>query len=271
MLKIFIKIILNLKFLNMNNIFPIFSLFLIGLYLPNVKPQNSTNFYPFGGSFSDTLLPKNDDGSFGPIKLGVALPFFTNVYSNLFVNTNGVLSFLFPVTSPVPLAFPVLAPLIAVFWNDLNPLINGQIYYRESSTPSDLNQAKGDVLKGYPNFVSFVPSRVYVVTWDRVAAFGGSSSAATNTFQAAITTDGILSFLIFNFGSLSLFSKSIAIGGNSGDGINFYKFPEILTTTNSSLATFSNINVPGKWLLKIDTFSNFSSDQSNYLKFLMYF
>ena len=97
--------------------------------------QNSTGFYSFGAAFGNTLFPKNDDGSFGPIKIGVGIPFFSNVYQNLFVNTNGVISFLFPVNSSLPL----IAPLIAVFWNDLNSLINGQIYYRESSSTSDLN------------------------------------------------------------------------------------------------------------------------------------
>ena len=39
----------------------------------------------FGTAFGDTLLPKNDDGSFGPVKLGVNILFFGNIYSNLFV------------------------------------------------------------------------------------------------------------------------------------------------------------------------------------------
>lgn len=232
-----------------------YALFLISFYLPKVKLQNSTGFYSFGGAFGDTLCPKNDDGSFGPIKLGVSIPFFNNVYQNLFVNTNGVISFLFPINSSLPLTFPMLVPLIAVFWNDLNPLINGQIYYRESSSTSDLNQTKSDVLKAYPGLVSFSPSRAYIITWDRVSAYGGSSSA-TNTFQAVISTDGIASFLIFNFGSVSLLSKSIQIGGNSGDGVNFYRFPDNLTISISSISTLSNVNVPGKWVFKVDSLSS---------------
>lgn len=246
----------------MNNILYIFSIFLTVFHLPNVKLQGTSSFLQFGGTTGDSLLPKNDDGSFGPIKLGVGIPFFNNVYPNLFVNTNGVLSFLFPVNQPSPLAFPVLAPLIAVFWNDLNPLTNGQIFYRESSNTFDLNQAKGDVLRANSNLVSFSPTRVYIVTWDRVSAYGGSSSA-TNTFQAAIVTDGTISFLIFNFGSLSLLSKTIQIGGNSGDGVNFYRFPESLTANISSLSTLSNVNVSGKWVFRVDSFSNSSSQQSN--------
>jgi len=239
----------------MNKMLTIYIIFVVSFYLPQVELRNSSNFYSFGTAFGDTLLPKNDDGSFGPVKLGVSLPFFGNVYSNLFVNTNGVISFLFPINSSKPLDFPMFVPLIAVFWNDLNPLTNGQIYYRESSRKSDLSKAKEDVLKSNSNFASFSPSRAYVLTWDKIAAYG-SSSLATNSFQAVIATDGIISFLIFNFGSLSLISKFTQIGGNSGDGVNFYKFPEVLSTNISSLSSLSNINVPGKWVLKIDSFSS---------------
>ena len=239
----------------MNKLLSIYVIFVVSFYLPQVELQNSSNFYSFGTAFGDTLLPKNDDGSFGPVKLGVNIPFFGNIYSNLFVNTNGVISFLFPINSSKPLDFPMFVPLIAVFWNDLNPLTNGQIYYRESSSTSDLSKAKEDVLKSNSNFASFFPSRAYVLTWDKVSAYG-SSSLATNSFQAVIATDGKISFLIFDFGSLSLISKSTLIGGNSGDGVNFYKFPEVLSTSPSSLSSLSNINVPGKWVLKIDSFSS---------------
>ena len=115
------------------------------------------------------------------------------------------------------------------------------------------------------NQISFSPSRVYIITWDQVSAYGGTKSA-TNTFQAVISTDGIASFLIFNFGSLSLLSKSIQIGGNSGDGVNFYKFPDNLTANISSLSTLSNVNVPGKWVFKVDSFSSSSSVKNSNFK-----
>jgi len=158
------------------------------------------------------LLPKNDDGFFGPIKLGVGIPFFGNIYPNLFVNTNGVISFLFPINSSVPLLFPMLVPLIAVFWNDLNPLTSGQIYYRESFSTSDLTKAKEDVVKANVSFASYLPSRSFIITWDQVASYGSSTT-----------------------------------------------FPETFTTNTASLAALSNINVPGKWVFKVDSFSSFAN------------
>jgi alpha-tectorin len=240
----------------MNKILSIYVIFIVCFYLPEVKLQNPSSFHSFGVSFGDTLLPKNDDGFFGPIKLGVGIPFFGNIYPNLFVNTNGVISFLFPINSSVPLLFPMLVPLIAVFWNDLNPLTSGQIYYRESFSTSDLTKAKEDVVKANVSFASYLPSRSFIITWDQVASYGSST---TNTFQAVISTDGKMSFLIFNFGLLGLISKNTQIGGNSGDGVNFYKFPETFTTNTASLAALSNINVPGKWVFKVDSFSSIAN------------
>jgi hypothetical protein len=50
--------------------------------------------YPYGTGVCDTLVPKNDDGSIGPIDLGVPFPFFDKVFSTFYINTNGFLSFL---------------------------------------------------------------------------------------------------------------------------------------------------------------------------------
>ena len=63
-----------------------------------------------------------------------------------------------------------------------------------------LNQAKNDIANIYST--KFKPSRVYIITWDQVAAYNGNSSL-NNTFQLVIATDGKLSFLIFNFGIMS--------------------------------------------------------------------
>ena len=57
------------------------------------KSTNSI-MYPYGTGVCDTLVPKNDDGSIGPIDLGVPFPFFDKVFSTFYINTNGFLSFL---------------------------------------------------------------------------------------------------------------------------------------------------------------------------------
>jgi nidogen (entactin) len=210
------------------------------------------HFHPYGVSFGDVILPENDDGSV-IISLGAKIKYFSNDFQKLFVNTNGVISFLFPTQDFVPIKFPALNPLIAPFWTDLTTLNGGKIFYRESTNINDLKQAK--ILTTSAGFTSFDPTRVFIITWDKVPAYGISSANSTNTFQTVIAISETSTFLNFNYDSLQIFSKSITIGGNMGDGINFYEFPVNFTRNVSNLVSQSNVNVPGKWLLQVDKFN----------------
>jgi len=202
--------------------------------------------YPFGHNSSDISLPKNDDGSYGPIRLNFKLRFFDKVYSKLYVNTNGLISFLSPFNKNYPLNnyIPISTPFISPFWSDINTLIGGQIFYRESSSLSDLYQAKNDIANIYST--TFNPSRVYIVTWDQVAAFNGNSSL-NNTFQLVIATDGKISFLVFNFGNMSWpnsqFEMNSFFGYNAGDNINYYSYPDSFTNNITNVASKSNVNI----------------------------
>jgi WD40 repeat protein len=211
--------------------------------------------YAYGVNSGDTALPKNDDGSYGPISLGVRLPFFNNVYSTIYVNTNGKITFSAPSSAYVAQRFPIATPLIAPFWTDINTNTGGQIFYRESSSSSDLSQAKSDIAKAY--FGAFNPTRLYIATWDQVAAYGGSS-ASNNTFQVVIATDGILSFLVFTFDQMSwpsslLSSTNTNFGYNAGDNINFYSNPNSFTGNIKNVTLLSNVNVPGKWIFMVSS------------------
>jgi WD40 repeat protein len=217
--------------------------------------------YPFGPDSSDISLPKIDDASYGPIRLNFKLRFFNKVYSKLYVNTNGIISFLSPINKNLPLNnyIPISTPFISPFWSDINTLIGGRIYYRDSSSSSDLYKAKNDIVNVYST--TFNPSRVYIITWDQVAAFDGNSSV-NNTFQLVIATDGKISFLVFNFGSISWPNSQFTInsffGYNAGDNINYYSHPDSFTNNITNVASKSNVNLPGKWIF-IVTSANLSS------------
>jgi hypothetical protein len=143
--------------------------------------------YPYGPSSGEFSLPKNDDGSYGPIKTGLKFPFFDKLYSIIFENTNGLISFLSPISkSYLAKKYPMSIPLISPFWSDINTIVGGQIYYRESFCSCDLYQAKSDIANIYS--ATFNPSRLYIITWDQVAAFNGNSSL-NNTFQLVIATE----------------------------------------------------------------------------------
>jgi alpha-tectorin len=212
----------------------------------------STIIYPFGPSLNDISLPKSDDDSYGLIVF--KLPFYNKVYSKIYINTNGLISFLSPISKTYALKnyIPISTPLISPFWSDINTLEGGQIYYRESSCSCDLNLAKTDISNVYS--YSFNPSRVYIITWDQVAAYNGNSSL-NNTFQVVIATDELLSFLIFNFGDMawpnSQFSMNSFFGYNTGDNINSYSYPDSFTNNITSVSSDSNVNIPGKWVFMV--------------------
>jgi hypothetical protein len=169
----------------------------------------------------------------------------------MFVNTNGLISFLSPINKnhPINNYIPISIPFISPFWSDINTIVGGQIYYRESFCLSDLIQAKNDIANIYST--KFNPSRVYIITWDQVSAYNGNSSI-NNTFQLVIATDGKLSFLIFNFGSLSWpnsqFTMNSFFGYNAGDNINYYSYPDSFNNNITNVAFQSNLNKPGKWI-----------------------
>lgn len=44
------------------------------------------NFYPFGESEGDGLLPKNDDESSGSVSISIPFPYFDQYHKSLFVS-----------------------------------------------------------------------------------------------------------------------------------------------------------------------------------------
>lgn len=120
-------------------------------------------FVPVDASF--TALPRDNDGS-----ARISLPFAFNLYGTehrqVYINTNGVLSFYAPEAENFSFPLPYYLPIIAPFWADVdtrNPE-SGQIYYKV--TPTHL-----------------------IVTWDRVG-YANAMADKVNTFQVIIGVPG---------------------------------------------------------------------------------
>ncbi|KAK4821931.1 hypothetical protein QYF61_004935 [Mycteria americana] len=125
---------------------------------------------------------------------------------SLQVGTNGVISTQdFPretqyVDDDFPTDFPVIAPFLA----DLDTSGDrGNIYYRQDDSPDVLDQAAGYVQAGFPRTAgSFVPTNVFIATWEDVGAYQELSqdtkpSKKLNTFQAVIAYDDEDTYAIF--------------------------------------------------------------------------
>lgn len=94
------------------------------------------------------------------------------------MNNNGVISFNSLVSQFTPEAFPLAdgRAFVAPFWADVHNGIRGEIYYRESTDPELLGRASKDIRKYFKDMASFSASWVFVVTWEEVTFYGGSST-----------------------------------------------------------------------------------------------
>ncbi|XP_041427671.1 alpha-tectorin-like [Xenopus laevis] len=224
--------------------------------------------YPYGPSEGDKVTPKKDDGATSAIPISSVFIFFEKQHNSLYVNNNGVISFGVAVSSYTPNAFPLAdgRPFVAPYWGDVNNEIAGTVYYRESKDPNLLERISNDMRKYYPNF-NYRATWAFVATWDKVAYYG-SSSRKTNTFQAVLTTDGKLAFIILNYGIIT-WTTGKASGGdpltglggipaqagfNSGDKTNYFNIPGSRTPDIVNINKTSNVNTPGRWVFKVDKF-----------------
>ena len=151
------------------------------------------------------------------------------------VNTNGVLSFgqAYTRTSSGGSNFATFTspPVIAPFWDDINVLVNGTIYYRQESDPLIVEQLRQAISSQYPEAELFRPSLVFVATWDRVEAFANSFRGLVNTFQTVVISDGTQTFIRFNYGDIEWGGLSTLIGVSAGDQYNFITHPASLSSS----------------------------------------
>ena len=157
------------------------------------------------------------------------------------MNTNGVLSFgrshistssggvdfnLIIVSSP---------PIIAPFWDDINIVFGGAIYYRQDNTSSIAEQVQQNIYTQFPDVGFFYPSLVFVATWDIVEAFSSDFRGLVNTFQVVIASDGRRTFVRFSYGDIQWGGSNTLIGVSAGDRINFITHPASLNSSVTSL------------------------------------
>ncbi|GFS21662.1 sushi, nidogen and EGF-like domain-containing protein 1 [Elysia marginata] len=194
----------------------------------------------------------------------------------LFVNNNGIISFLNELRSYSPQKFPLSdsTPVIAPYWADVDVSDDGSglVWYRQTTNPNVLAQANREI-RAHQQAASknFQAAWVFVVTWDEVCFYGpvGEGRFKRNTFQAVLVVDdtGDKSFVIFNYarldwttGSNSLGNEMTGLGGtpaqagfNAGDMENFYEIEGSREAAIINLTQTSNVEIPGKWIFRVDS------------------
>nr|XP_022329841.1 sushi, nidogen and EGF-like domain-containing protein 1 [Crassostrea virginica] len=217
-----------------------------------------SQFYPFGATAGDSNLPANDDGSTSSIHISVPFPFFGSSYTSVFVNNNGDVTFDAPLSQFTSQAFPISGShkIIAPFWTDIDTRQGGYLYYRTTTQSAILQRGTNKIRSLFPNIFHFSASWMMVVTWEDVAAYGCSPSGTItcqqwNTFQLVLITNGIQSFVVFNYNKIT-WTKSSQVGFNAGDGVNYFAVPGSMTDSMLNLPQMSNIGIPGQFVFRVD-------------------
>nr|XP_023657699.1 sushi, nidogen and EGF-like domain-containing protein 1 isoform X2 [Paramormyrops kingsleyae] len=227
------------------------------------------DFYPFGLDEGDSLTNKQDDGGSGLVLISVEMPFFGDRHTGLYVNNNGLVSFLREVSQFTPVVFPISGDrrVVAPFWADVDNRRAGQVFYRETKDPAILQRATNDVSQYFPEFPNFTTSWVFIATWHQVTFFGGSSLTPVNTFQVILITDEELSFTIFHYHNITwttgMHASSggdlVGLGGiaaqagfNAGDGQRYFNIPGSRTSDVVDVESTTNVGYPGRWVFRID-------------------
>ncbi|NXA06085.1 SNED1 protein, partial [Sapayoa aenigma] len=227
------------------------------------------DFYPFGPAQGDAATQKQDDGGSELRPLSIPFPFFGAGHTGLYVNNNGIISFLKEVSQFTPVAFPISKDrrVVAAFWADVDNRRAGDVYYRESTEQPILERASRDIVQYFPEFPGFSAQWVFIATWYRVTFFGGSSFSPVNTFQIVLITDGKLSFTIFNYESITWTTGMHASSGgdfaglggiaaqagfNAGDGKRYFNIPGSRTDDIADVEMTTNVGIPGRWVFRID-------------------
>ncbi|NWR80797.1 SNED1 protein, partial [Centropus unirufus] len=227
------------------------------------------DFYPFGPAQGDAATRKQDDGGSELRPLAIPFPFFGAGHTGLYVNNNGIISFLKEVSQFTPVAFPISKDrrVVAAFWADVDNRRAGDVYYRESTEQPILERASRDIVQYFPEFPESGAQKLPLFFWLFLTFSFFPSLLQVNTFQIVLITDGKLSFTIFNYESITWTTGMHASSGgdfaglggiaaqagfNAGDGKRYFNIPGSRTDDIADVEMTTNVGIPGRWVFRID-------------------
>ncbi|MFA7331366.1 MAG: T9SS type A sorting domain-containing protein [Candidatus Delongbacteria bacterium] len=153
-------------------------------------------------SGTGTPLGLTDDSNTGPIAIGFDFPFYDQSWSELYVGSNGYVTFGAGFTSLSPQPFPTPSDgwspdnLIAMFWDDLNPGAGGTVYTRSE------------------------PER-FIVQFQAVPPYGGGGGSYT--FQLILNAGGIIQVNYLDMNENDLAWAGAGIENSTGTiGLQYY-------------------------------------------------
>ncbi|XP_026803679.1 alpha-tectorin [Pangasianodon hypophthalmus] len=206
-----------------------------GLHIPDT-------FYPFWNGTAVDLFANN--GITAHI-LQQAFRYFGSDEYIIYVNRNGVLSFVEPLTDFSPALYEgtnIIAPL----WTDFEIDYSEKVIYQEVTSGPLLSQAAQDINTMFPGN-NFYPTLLFIATWETMSFANNTGNA---TFQAVLVSNGAdASYIMLNYGQIDSTDQYWLAGYEAVDG-SYSFIPEADIVRLSST---SNVQIPGRWAFQVAT------------------
>jgi len=232
---------------------------IVGLGLITATLLSSTDIAKAGAIhdasfFTTNTFAANDDGSVGPVSLGFTINFYGPIYSSVYVNNNGNVTFDAPLSTYTPFSLLSTAhPMLAPFFADVDTRGAG----------SGLVQYGSASLGGHS---------VFGVNWIDVGYFSNKVDKL-NSFQLIITDRSDISPGDFDFefnfdrilwetgdasgGSGGLGGQSARVGWSNGVNASFELAGSAINGAlldggpNALVSHSLNSNIPGQYIFQV--------------------
>ncbi|KAE9546599.1 hypothetical protein FO519_010189 [Halicephalobus sp. NKZ332] len=182
--------------------------------------------------------------------------------STLWVNENGILSFVGPIHDFKPWCNPVVTQyrMIAPFWADVDTRCSGEVYFRQTTNDSVLKKANQEIANAFPEMHNIHLKWAFIATWYNVTSFQDleckdEEDRLRNTFQVSLVTNGTSSFAIYYYNEIEWTTGDVSNGIQAQAGYDFGDRTHRASLNGSctpaviNLTLTSNVNSPGKWIL----------------------
>jgi len=221
-------------------------------FVPGLRAHAVPLLPPLVPGPGDGILPTNDDGSSSAISITGSFPgglgFFGGVYSQMYVNNNGNITFGGPLPTFTPNPFPVASqPMIAPYWGDVDT--------RGGGGPTNNTV-----------FWNLAPGRMQI-TWHNVGYYNTHDDLKMD-FQLIVTAAlgcGLGDFDVeFRYnrcewetgdasgGSRGFGGTQAQAGFDAGDRVNFVEIPGSRAAGIArTLCSDSNVGEPGIWRFSV--------------------
>lgn len=145
-------------------------LWIVLLLSGSVNSFPNSDLFPYGIS-KDQSLPQENDISSAEVQLSNPITYYGTEYSTLYVNDNGLVSFLTEVPSFFSAQFPLSYPVIAPLYCDVDTRAAGRVFYRETQEEGLLLRFNQLVAVNFITGVAFRARSLFIATWEGVGYY----------------------------------------------------------------------------------------------------